>query len=60
MIPDKIKAEYIKNTMFGYGSEFVEGKWGIRGEAAFFTDQGFQKEGTLDYTRGDSFWGDLV
>jgi len=58
--PDKIKAEYIKNTMYGYDSEFVEGKWGIRGEGAFFTDQGFQKEGTVDYTRGDSFWGDSV
>ena len=57
MTPDKIKAEYIKNTMFGYDFEFVKGKWGIRGEGAFFADQGFQKEGTLDYTRGDSFLG---
>jgi len=57
MAPDKIKAEYRKNTMFGYDFEFVEGKWGIRGEGAFFADQGFQKEGTVDYAKGDSFTG---
>jgi len=57
MTPDKIKAEHVKNTMFGYDFEFVRGKWGIRGEGAFFADQGFQKKGTVDYTRGDSFIG---
>lgn len=57
MTPGKIKAEHVKNTMFGYDFEFVEGKWGIRGEGAFFTDQGFQKKETVDYTRGDSFIG---
>jgi hypothetical protein len=43
--------------MFGYDFELVKGKWGIRGEGAFFTDQGFQKKGILDYTRGNSFIG---
>jgi len=54
-IPDTIKAEYFKYNMFGYDFEFVRGKWGIRGEGAFFTDQGFQKKGILDYIKGNSF-----
>jgi hypothetical protein len=53
-IPDSIKAEYVTYSMFGYDFEFVWGKWGIRGEGALFTDQGFQKKGTLDYIEGDS------
>jgi hypothetical protein len=57
-IPDTmIQAEYFKYNMFGYDFELVKGKWGIRGEGAFFTDQGFQKKGILDYTRGNSFMG---
>ena len=54
-IPDTIQAEYFKYNMFGYDFEFVKGKWGIRGEGAFFTDQGFQKKGVLDYIKGNSF-----
>jgi len=56
-IPDTIQAEYFKYNMFGYDFELVKGKWGIRAEGAFFTDQGFQKKGILDYTRGNSFMG---
>ena len=55
--PDKIKAEYFKNNMFGYDFELVKGKWGIRGEGAFFTGQSFQKKEILDYARGNSFIG---
>jgi len=54
-IPDTIKAEYFKYNMLGYDFEFVRGKWGLRGEGAFFTDQGFQKKGILDYIKGNSF-----
>ena len=54
-IPATIRAEYFKYSMLGYDFEFVKGKWGIRGEGAFFTGQGFQKKGTLDYIKGNSF-----
>lgn len=56
-IPDTIRAEYLKYTMLGYDFEFVKGKWGIRGEGAFFSDYGFQKEGILDYAKGNYFIG---
>ena len=54
-IPDTIRADYFKYSMLGYDFEFVKGKWGIRGEGAFFNGQGFQKKGVLDYTKGNSF-----
>ena len=54
-VPDTIRAEYFKYSMLGYDFEFVKGKWGIRGEGAFFTGQGFQKKGVLDYIKGNSF-----
>ena len=56
-IPDTIQAEYLKYTMLGYDFEFVKGKWGIRGEGAFFSDYGFQKKGILDYAEGNYFIG---
>ena len=56
-IPDTIQAEYLKYTMLGYDFEFVKGKWGIRGEGAFFSDYGFQKKGILDYAKGNYFIG---
>jgi len=56
-IPNTIKAEYFKYNMLGYDFELVRGKWGIRGEGAFFSDQGFQKKGILDYAKGNYFIG---
>jgi hypothetical protein len=54
MIPHHITAEYSRSDMVGCDFELAAGRWGIRGEGALFSDQAFQKAGTLDYAKANS------
>ena len=60
-IPQKgiIREDYPKLRMSGADFEFVVGKYGIRGEGAYFLNNGFQKEGSVDYIKNDSFQGGI-